>query len=222
MKQLYTNIFDVQPIIVPKLEIKLAKYGVAVCGTTFFFSLKENHILPSIQQIWGPHFWNSSWGNMESTKGGINPTNNSWQWDTITLTQPNSLKVTTPPSALQPHTHISYKPSRHECSKAFHTWGLDLIRLIHPPLNGCIQVFATLSNSLIWWKQFHSIKAMAMVVAKLIKKHLIFDVSLISDNNRSPICQFLEASPMKLQEADELSQYPSMVRPLHAKVQCLQ
>ena len=25
-----------------------------------------------------PHFWNSSWRNMVSTKGGINPTNNSW------------------------------------------------------------------------------------------------------------------------------------------------
>ena len=40
-----------------------------------------------------PHFWNSSWRNMVSTKGGINPTNNSWRWDTIGLAEPNSLKL---------------------------------------------------------------------------------------------------------------------------------
>ena len=65
---------------------------------------------------------------------------------------------------------------------------------------------------------------MAMVVAKLIKKHLIrrFDIPLISDNNTSPLCQFSKASPMKCWEADELSYYPSVVRPLHEEVQCLQ
>ena len=39
---------------------------------------------------------------------------------------------------------ISYKSSRHECPKAFHTWGLDLARPIHSPLNGYIQVFAAI------------------------------------------------------------------------------
>ena len=137
MKQPYTDISDVQPIVVPKLEIELAKYGVVVCGITFFFVKGESYSSFHIVD-WRPHFWNSSWRNMKSTRGGINPTNNSWQWDTIGLTQPNLLKVTAPPSALQPHTHVSYKPSGHEYSKALHTWGLDLIGLIHPPLNGCI------------------------------------------------------------------------------------
>ena len=35
MKQPYIDISDAQPIIVPKLEAKLAKYGIVVCGTTY-------------------------------------------------------------------------------------------------------------------------------------------------------------------------------------------
>ena len=46
------------------------------------------------------------------------------------------------------YLRTSYKFSRHECPKVFHTWGLDLAGLIYPPLNGCIQVFAALSNPL--------------------------------------------------------------------------
>ena len=127
------------------------------------------------------------------------PPNNSLRWHTIGLTLPNSLKFTTLPNALQACMHTPYKHSRHELLIAFYTWGLDLIGLIHPPLNECIQIFAALSNSLSGWKQFHSIKATAMVITKLIKKHLIrrFDISLISNNNTSPLCQFLEASPIK-------------------------
>ena len=147
------------------------------------------------------------------------PPNNSLRWHTIGLTLPNSLKFAALPNALQACTHTPYKHSRHECLIAFYTWGLDLIGFIHPPLNECIRVFAALSNSLSGWKQFHSIKAMAMVITKLIKKHLIrcFDISLISNNNTSPLCQFSEASPIKCLKANELSYYPSMVMPLVGK-----
>ena len=96
---------------------------------------------------------------------------------------------------------ISYKFSRHECPKAFHTWGLDLAGLIYPSLNGCIQVFVALSNSLNGWKQFHSIKAMAMIVANSIEEHIVrrFDIlhKIISDNNISHSYQFSKASPIK-------------------------
>ena len=96
---------------------------------------------------------------------------------------------------------ISYKLSQHECPKAFHTWGLDLAGLIYPPSNGCIRVFAAQSNSLNGWNQFHSIKAMAMVVANFIKEHIVrrFDIlhKIISDNNISHLYQFSEASPIK-------------------------
>ena len=52
-------------------------------------------------------------------------------------------------------THTPYKYLRHERLIAFYTWGLNLIRPIHPPLNGYIRVFAALSNSLSGWKKFH-------------------------------------------------------------------
>ena len=40
MKQPYIDISDAQPIIVPKLEAKLAKYGIVVCGTTYLWQRK--------------------------------------------------------------------------------------------------------------------------------------------------------------------------------------
>ena len=85
--------------------------------------------------------------------------NNSWQWHTIDLTLPNSLKVAALPNALQACTHTPYKYLRHKRLIAFYTWGLNLIRPIHPPLNGYIRVFAALSNSLSGWKKFHSKKS---------------------------------------------------------------
>ena len=53
------------------------------------------------------------------------------------------VEVATLPSALQAYTHTPYKPSRREHSKAFYTWGLDLIGPIHPFLNSYIWVFVT-------------------------------------------------------------------------------
>ena len=51
-------------------------------------------------------------------------------------------KVATLPSALQAYMHTPYKPSRCEHSIAFYTRGLELIGLIHSPLNEYIRVFA--------------------------------------------------------------------------------
>ena len=112
---------------------------------------------------------------------------------------------------------ISYKSSRHKFPKAFRTWGLDLAGPIHLPLNGYIRVFAT-TKQFIKWAEANSLKkAMGVVIANSIKEHIIrrFSIShrITSYNNLSHSYQFSEASPMKYQETNELSYYPSMVRP---------
>ena len=86
MKQLYTNISDAQPIIVPKLEAKLAKYRVAVYGTTY---LRQREIMfcPLYGEWEDPNFQNLFLSNIENTKGGRNPTKHlamAYHWFDIT------------------------------------------------------------------------------------------------------------------------------------------
>ena len=73
MKQPYIDISDAQPIIVPKLEAKLAKYGIVVCGTTY---LRQRKIMfcPLYSQWKDPNFQNLSLSSIENTKGGRNAT----------------------------------------------------------------------------------------------------------------------------------------------------
>ena len=85
VKQPYTDISDAYPIIVPKLEAKLAKYGAAIYSATYLTQRGIIFCLP-YNRLEDPIFWNSSLRNMENTKGGINPTDNSWRWDNIGLT----------------------------------------------------------------------------------------------------------------------------------------